>query len=285
MTKPANGASTWVFWLACAAWVGTGVLAPWARAAQGHSGSVRFVVLALGWALWVGVLVALLVPSAASLTVVRTVAPLSLVASLADGRVPAIAVCAAAFVLLFSADTGDTLVQGGAYGAETRFLLRTPLPYLVPAVLVTSLLGASVVAGPLLVAAGQWWSGVPVCAAALLLLWRAPVRLHRLSRRWLVIVPAGFVVHDHMVLAETMMLRRDNIESLAPRTGNEDAADLTGGVLRRRILVRLHRADKVILTPITMKTLGLGEALHVQSFTVSPRRTDAALDLLVSSRG
>lgn len=274
-----------VFGLALAAWVGTGLLAPWSRVADGHSAQVRAVLLVLGWACWAGILLALLVPSAASLTAVRTAAPLAVVAAAADGRVVSVVASLAALVLLLSSDTGDVLVQGSAYGEETRFLLRTPLPYLLPAISVTGALGASVVSGPLLIAAGNLWAGVPVSVLAAVLVWRAPVRLHRLSRRWLVIVPAGFVVHDHMVLAETMMLRRDNIALLAARDTNEDAADLTGGVLRRRLLVRLHRADKVIVTPITMRTLGLGEALHVQSFTVSPRRLGPALDLLVSSRG
>lgn len=274
-----------VFWIACTLWVGVGIASPWTRVADGHSTGVRVVLLGVGWTLWLGTLLALLVPSATSLTVVRSVTPIVLVAAVVDGRPLSVMVTVMAFALLFSSHTGDTLVQGSAYGAETRFLLRTPLPYFLPAVLVTAALGASVVAGPLLLAAGNLALGIPVTVLAAVLVWRAPVRLHRLSRRWLVIVPAGFVVHDHMVLAETVMLRRDNIAMLAPRGENEDAADLTGGVLGRRILVRLHVADKVVITPITMRTLGLGEALHVQSFTVSPRRTSAALDLLVSSCG
>lgn len=285
MRKPANGASTAVFWIACAAWVGVGIVSPWTHVADGHSTAVRIVLGSIGWLFWLGTLLGLLVPSATSLTVVRTVAPVALVAAVVDGRPVSVAVTLAAFLLLFSTHTGDTLVQGSAYGAETRFLLRTPLPYLMPAVLVTAALDASVIAGPVLLAARNWALGIPVTVMAGVLVWRAPVRLHRLSRRWLVIVPAGFVVHDHMVLAETIMLRRDNIAMLAPRPSNEDAADLTGGVLGRRILVRLHVADKVAITPITMRLLGTGEALHVQSFTVSPRRTGAALDALVNSRG
>ena len=285
MKKSANGARTSVHRLACAVWVGVGVVAPWADVADGRSVPVRSVLLVLGWSAWTATLIALLVPASVSLTVVSTVAPVAFAAALADGRPVSLLVASAAFVLFMLPDTADTLVQGGAYGAETRFLLRTPLPYLLPAILVTAALVSTVVAGPLLLAARNWVLGIPVSAAAGLLAWRAPRRLHRLSRRWLVLVPAGVVVHDHMVLAETVMLRRTDISLVAPRNENGDAADLTGGVLGRRILIGMNEAEKVLLTPITSKVLGTGEALHVQSFTVSPRRTEAALERLVSPRG
>ena len=284
MKKPANGASTAVYLAACAAWVGVALVNPWAALAQDRSGAVSFVLLAWGWVAWAGLLLALLVPAAVSLTAVRLVAPLAFAAAVADGRVVSVSVATAAFVLLMTADVADTLVQGSAYGAETRFLLRTPVPYFVPAVLVSAALVSALPAGTLLLAARNWAIGIPVTLAGLVLAWRAPVRLHRLSRRWLVIVPAGLVVHDHMVLAETMMLRRDNLGSVALRPDNGDAADLTGGVLRNRVLVGMNSADKVIVSPMTMRFLGTSEALHVQSFTVAPRRAWAAVHALVTPR-
>lgn len=285
MRKPANGASPVVHWAACAAWTGVALVNPWAAVAHGRSGPVSAVLLAWGWAAWAVILLALLVPSALSLTAVRIVAPVAVVAAVADGRPASVAVTLLAFVLLMSADVADILVQGSAYGAETRFVLRTPVPYFVPALLVSSVLSSAVLAGTLLLVARNWAVGVPVTALGALLAWRAPVRLHRLSRRWLVLVPAGLVVHDHMVLAETMMLRRDNIESVTLRAENGEAADLTGGVMRRRVAVVLRQADKVLVSPMTMKFLGTSQALHVQGFAVAPRRAAAAAAALVTPAG
>ena len=49
--------------------------------------------------------------------------------------------------------------------------------------------------------------------AATWLGWRA---LHQLSRRWLVFVPAGFVIHDPLLLGESILLRRTTVTSLGP---------------------------------------------------------------------
>ena len=126
--------------------------------------------------------------------------------------------------------------------------------------------------------------GAAVTAIGIVLAVRVPRRLHRLSRRWLVIVPAGIVVHDHMVLAETLMVRRSQTRDLSVAIENGEAADLTGGVMGSRVIIALSTAEKVILTPITMRTLGTGEALHVQMFSVAPRRVRAAHALLVNER-
>jgi methyl coenzyme M reductase subunit C len=179
--------------------------------------------------------------------------------------------------VLLSRDVADVLVQGSAYGAETRFALRTPVPYLAPAVLVWSALVATTVGGSLLLAAGNPAAGIPVTAAGALLAWKVPVRLHRLSRRWLVVVPAGLVVHDHLVLGETMMVRRDHLGAVTLQESPGDEADLTGAVPGRRVRIVMTQPDKIILAPITMRTLGTTEALHVVSFAVAPLRAAAAV--------
>ena len=285
MKPTANRTSRVLHAVACGAWVAVGLVSPWASLAQDRSSAVSAVLLGWGWVAWVAVAVALLVPSAVSLTVVRIVAPAAAVMSFVDARPVAVLVCVFALVVLMSADVADTLVQGGAYGEETRFLLRTPAPYLVPAVLVWSLLAGSVMAGSLLLAARNWTAGVPVAVLAAVLAWRAPVRLHRLSRRWLVIVPAGLVVHDHMVLSETFMVRKDNVAGLWLKDGNGDAADLTGGVMRPRVIIGMNNADKVIVSETTQKFLGTSQALHVQMFAVAPRRAPVAVWTIVNPEG
>ncbi len=211
MQNAANGASTTLMWVGRAAWSLVGLAAPWAVLGEGRSGAVGVAANVWGWGAWLAVLVALFVPSALSLTAVRIIVPAVAVAGLWSAEPASVGTALFALVVLSSRDVADVLVQGSAYGAETRFVLRTPVPYLVPAVLVWAALVCATVGGTLLLAAGNLVAGIPVAAAGAVLAWRVPLRLHRLSRRWLVAVPAGLVVHDHLVLAETFMVRRNHL--------------------------------------------------------------------------
>jgi hypothetical protein len=251
--------------------------------ADQHGGGMAIVLTWWGWTSWVVVLVALFVPSAVSLTVVRAISPLAIVAGFWSGTTGAVISSALAGVVMWSPDIGDGMVQGGAYGDETRFLLRTPIVHLLPAAVVWTALAAGVVVGPLCIGAGNLLVGVPLCLAGLVLARVVPVRLHRMARRWLVLVPAGIVVHDHMVLAETVMIRSDNLESITVADRNGEAADLTGGVLGKRLVVSLREPDKVVLTPIAARVHGSTAALHVRQFTVRPVRLLPAL-AMVSAR-
>lgn len=276
MSRSANGASMRLMWAARAVWAAVGVLAPWDTVADGRTAAVSAVLRTWGWTSWLAVMVALFVPAALSLTAVRTLAPAVAVTAYFMGN-PVWAFPAVVMLrVLLSRDVADVLVQGSAYGAETRFALRTPVPYLAPAVLVWSALVATTVGGSLLLAAGNPAAGIPVTAAGALLAWKVPVRLHRLSRRWLVVVPAGLVVHDHLVLGETMMVRRDHLGAVTLQESPGDEADLTGAVPGRRVRIVMTQPDKIILAPITIRTLGTTEALHVVSFAVAPLRAAAA---------
>ena len=277
MWRSANGASMRLMWAARAVWAAVGVLAPWDTVADGRTAAVSAVLRSWGWASWLAVMVAMFVPAALSLTAVRTLAPAVAITAFFMGN-PVWAFPAVVMLrVLLSRDVADVLVQGSAYGAETRFALRTPVPYLAPAVLVWSALVATTVGGSLLLAAGNPAAGIPVTAAGALLAWKVPVRLHRLSRRWLVVVPAGLVVHDHLVLGETMMVRRDHLGAVTLQESPGDEADLTGAVPGRRVRIVMTQPDKIILAPITMRTLGTTEALHVVSFAVAPLRAAAAV--------
>jgi hypothetical protein len=265
-----------LMWAARAVWAAVGMLAPWDTVADGRTAAVSAVLRTWGWTSWLAVMVALFVPAALSLTAVRTLAPAVAVTAFFMGN-PVWAFPAVVMLrVLLSRDVADVLVQGSAYGAETRFALRTPVPYLAPAVLVWSALVATTVGGSLLLAAGNPAAGIPVTAAGALLAWKVPVRLHRLSRRWLVVVPAGLVVHDHLVLGETMMVRRDHLGAVTLQESPGDEADLTGAVPGRRVRIVMTQPDKIILAPITIRTLGTTEALHVVSFAVAPLRAAAA---------
>ena len=263
-----------------AAWVTIAIASPWQAIADDASRSVSWVLLTWGWLLWTSVAASLLVPSPTSLTIVRIVVPLSVVVSIAASQPLAIFCSVVALIVCASPVFVDAMVQGGAYGDESRFALRTPLPYVVPAVIAWLLYTAALIGGSLLLAARQYVVGAVLVVIGILLSRTIPRRLHRLARRWLVLVPVGIVVHDHLVLHETIMAPSGKIQSVARTSDVGEAADLTGGVLGDRITIALTEADKVILSKITAKALGTTEALHVKMFCIAPRRLTAALSAI-----
>lgn len=263
-----------------ASWVVLGIAAPWQSLAESHSSAVGIVLLSWGWFLFLAVAIAVLVPSPISLTVTKCVTPLMALGSFIAASPAGIFGSLAALIITWSALFGDVMVQGSAYGEETRFTLRTPVPYWAPSVVAWALLSGGLVAGSLFIAAANYVVGAPLLLIGALLTPTVPRRLHRLSRRWLVIVPAGIVVHDHLVLAETQMSMRSKILSITKVNESGETADFTGGILGPRIAVQLKEADKVVLSKITAKTLGTVDALHVKAFSFAPRRLDAALAAL-----
>ena len=263
-----------------AAWVTIAIASPWQTIADDASRSVSWVLLTWGWLLWTSVAASLLVPSPTSLTIVRIVVPLSVVVSIATSQPLAIFCSVVALIVCASPVFVDAMVQGGAYGDESRFALRTPLPYVVPAVIAWLLYTAALIGGSLLLAAQQYVVGAVLVTIGILLSRTIPQRLHRLARRWLVLVPVGIVVYDHLVLHETIMAPSAKILSVARTSDVGEAADLTGGVFGERITIALTEADKVILSKITAKALGTTEALHVKMFCIAPRRLTAALSAI-----
>lgn len=276
-SKPTVSPTTTIIASTLAAWVALGIASPWQSLANSHSSAVGVVLIAWGWALFFSVAVAVLVPSPASLTMTKCITPLMVIGSLVAASPAGVFGSLAAFIISWSSLFGDVMVQGSAYGEETRFALRTPMPYWAPSVVAWTLLSGGLVGGTLLIAALNFTVGVPTLLVGLLLTSTVPRRLHRLSRRWLVIVPAGIVVHDHLVLAETMMSMRSKVLSITKVNESGEAVDFTGGVIGPRIAVQLKEADKVVLSKITAKTLGTLDALHVKAFSFAPRRLDVAL--------
>ena len=261
-------------------WLLLALDSPWHQIGEQRSFALAAMLAVWGWALWIVVATALLVPSAVSLTAVRIVVPVAVVASFI--AVSPISIFASLVMLMICASGlfADTMVQGGAYGDEIRFTLRTPVPYMAPAVVVWLLLCGTMLAGTLFLAVQQWWLGAPLTLVGALLARYVPLRLHRLARRWLVVVPAGIVIHDHLVLAETIMCTKNNIAHITETAAAGETADFTGGVLGQRLSVQLRESDKVVLSRITMKTLGTTEALHVKAFSVAPRRLHAAMSTI-----
>lgn len=248
------------------------------------SRAVQLVGSAGLWLGWIVVFTASLIPTSVSLTVVRLVSPGAVVAAFVSStrRASSIAIVSAVLVaivavsLAYSAEFGGVFVQGSAYGDETRFLLRPPGPLVVgPLPLGWALAATAIISGPLLLAARSYVLGAAVTAFGVALTWIFGRRCHRLARRFLVLVPVGIVVHDHLVLSDTSMFRKSDVASVGLALDKTEAADLTGKALGNAVEIALKDFDTVVLAG-TPKKPG-GTALHVLSVLVSPSRPGRVL--------
>ena len=108
--------------------------------------------------------------------------------------------------------------------------------------------------------------------------WLLPRRWHQLSRRWLVTVPAGLVVHDPVVLAETLMVPRRQVTSVRLAElghGATDATDLTGPTPGLAVEIRLRDTVAARLAPRPREPQG--RAVRLSALLVAPSRPGAAL--------
>jgi hypothetical protein len=215
-------------------------LDPWSHPAR--------TVATIGlWAGWSVVLVATLVPHPVGLTALRVAAPAALIASAVARSPLGTAWGVLVVVLVFLPTTGVWCVNGPAYPNERRFPLRVPGWLLIgPLAVAWAVAVGGPVAGALLLTDRHWVAGglamaLGVPAAVVLL--RA---VHGLSRRWVVFVPAGVVVHDHLALAEPVLFMREMIESFGPAAADTDALDLT--LSAPGLAVELILLEKVPMT-------------------------------------
>ena len=267
-------------WLAVAVFGGRAIGA----AAASRSDAVQVVATLGSWAGWAAGALALAVPGLVPLTALRAIVPASLVvagvalAAGADGSSTlALAIPAAvAAVLVGGADTGRVYVQASAYGDEDRFPLRAPYGYLAATVVSWALWVGAVVSGPLLWAARAWIPAVLVTLLIVATSWLFPRRWHLLSRRWLVAVPAGLVVHDPVVLADTLMMPRAQIRGIGAADGRASGAlDLTGPTPGLALEIVLTDTATVVLAP--RPATPKGTAIHLAALLVAPSRPGAVL--------
>jgi hypothetical protein len=275
-------------WPARLMWVATAVAAMWSigGAVDARSSALRWTVAAGGWGVWGLGIVTLVVPSALGLTLVRMLSALTCAVSAVSWVGGAPSGAGIVFVLgallfatvVFSAAFGQQCVQASAYGDEHRFLLRPPAAFLVPVVVSGVIWSAALITAPLLLASRQWVAGAVLAALAILATWLVVPRFHVLTRRWLVLVPAGIVVHDHVVLAETLMVSRRDVAAVQLALAGTEAADLTGPAAGHAIEVALKAMTTATLAPT--RAAPRGRALHLQSFLVAPTRPGAFLSAL-----
>jgi len=280
-------------WLLRLAWLLLPVVAgpAVADAFADRSRAVQLVGSGMAWAGWAAGLVAALVPRTTTLTVVRALAPgaVALAAwSAVDADRPgwAVAALAASLAVLLVAITpavADAFVDGSSYGDERRVALRAPLVLSGPAALAWALAAAGVVTGPLLLAAERWVAGAVAVALGFPLAALLARRLHVLSRRWLVFVPAGVVVHDPLTVAEPVLLQRHLVRRVGPAPADaveQGAVDLTGGALG--LAVELRTAEPFAIGRRTGR--GSVEVGDVSAVLVTPGRPATTLELAAERR-
>jgi hypothetical protein len=137
---------------------------------------------------------------------------------------------------------------------------------------------AALITAPLAWAARAWALATVATVVAAAACWLLPRRWHQLSRRWLVAVPAGLVVHDPVVLAETLMLPRPQVAAVRLAEhgpGATSAADLTGPTPGLAVEVQLREPATAVLARRPGESRG--RAVDVPGLLVSPTRPGAAL--------
>lgn len=255
MSKPTNslvterllGIESLGPWPARVAWLVLALAAggPLGRVLHGRSTAVVLVVAVSLWTGWAAASVALLVPRSTSLTAVRVLVPAGLAAVVAAslvaerttgssriGVLDVLALVAATVATLAALApwVAEGFVDGSAYGPERRSPLRTPAVVLAAAGLtwVLVVLGASV--GPLLLAARQWVAGGVALVVGAGLVVSGVRSLHQLARRWVVVVPAGLVLHDPLSMPEPQLFQRQGIRHLGPARATDDPPATDPGV-------------------------------------------------------
>ena len=270
-------------WLgvAAGAWFGDLIL----PALQPDASAGRTSVTAGLWLAYAVVLAALLLPGGRPLTVVRIGVPagaLELVASLGDAlegslnpfTIVGLAAALAAVNLVLQPGYAEAQVDAGSYGDEHRFLLRPPGPILIALVLpVWAVSVAGATAGPLLLAHHRWTAGAVITAVGLPVAALAAHTLFRLAQRWLVFVPNGLVVHDHLAVAEPLPVGRRGIASIGPARAGTTADDLTAQAFGMALELRL--AGPVAASVVTGRNRS--ETRPLTALLVSPSRPAAVL--------
>jgi hypothetical protein len=247
------------------------------------SRSVQLVATGLAWIGWTIGLASLAIAHPVGLTALRLLLPATVVTgvwvAVSDSIPLTQRVCAVIAVLLVlisvaSAETATWCIDGPSYPNECRYALKTPPGMLLISALSATATVGSLIGGPVLLAARQWIAGVAVCVLAVGLCWLTLRSLHQLSRRFVVFVPAGFVLHDPLVVLDPVLFRRNVIERLALAEVGTDSLDLTRGAPGTPIEVFL--SEKVELTKLS-DDLRTGEAGRTARFLASPMRPGAVL--------
>ncbi len=232
-------------------------------ALDGRSTPVVIVGTVLWWITWGVGLVAVLVWHPAGLVWLRCAAPAAWVATIWAARntadepvwfqVLGVAFATLAVVIVASPEVGHLCVNGPAYPNERRFLLRPSAALAVgPLHLSGALVAAGATVGPLLLAAKQWILGGVLTVLGAVFIRVLGKALYGQARRFVVFVPAGFVLHDEFVLRDPALFLRRTVEQLRAAPADTDSLDLTNNASGLAIEALL--TEKCEIVRVTSRT-------------------------------
>jgi hypothetical protein len=280
-----------VVWTARIAWLAVAVVggAAIGDALDGRSRAVQLTGTTGAWVGWAAGAAALAVAGVGTLTLVRAVVPGSLVVAavaLALGAEAGVTIqlvvpAAIATALVGSAEFGRVFIQASAYGDEQRFGLRPPIGYSLACAVSWLLTATALVVAPVAWAAAAWLPAIAATAVAGAGLFVLPIRWHQLSRRWFVIVPAGVVVHDPVVLNDTLMMPSRTVASVAldeQGAASQTAADLTGPTPGLRVEIVLVEPTTAVFAATPAEPTG--RAIHLTALVISPTRPGSVIRAL-----
>jgi hypothetical protein len=272
-----------VIWAVAPAVVASGVQ----DLVAGAGDTSALVVEGALWVGWFAVLIATLAPSPLSLTICRIVGPLLTAAGLITALTTSGGIgpwTAAAWGLVFTAVVfqagfGDRMINGSAYGSERRMALRPQGFVLVGPVQVAWLTILVAVVVPIwAILTDRIIAAIAAVAIGAVAGWAAGRILHQLARRWVVFVPAGFVIKDPMGLVDAVLFRRHLVGSVGPALAEESSGtaeartDLSGGARGLSIEVALREP-----TMITVREGGNAKTVETANVVFTPSLPGAML--------
>ncbi len=244
----------------------------------------RVVSVAL-WSVWATTLVGALVPRTVTLTLVRIVGPATLAAAIwataAAGfdAAAAMGLIGASIVTVLVSDPAlaEHFVNGSSYGPEIRLPLRTPAAVILgPLPLAWSAVVIGAGAGPMLLAYQRWLPGIVLSVIGVPLAGMAARSLHGLSRRWLILVPGGVVVHDPLALREPVLMPSPTVMDMRPAPAEfGPRLDLTGRAPGLAVQIDLDPAVGFGLIGRDRRT----DVTEATAVLVTPDRANRALSL------
>ena len=265
----------------CMPFVGAGVGA----LLETRSTAIQIVGTVLAWLIWGLIVLASFISHPISLTVLRMGSPvvagfLVFIATTYQGSTLQVINAAIGFAVLlisFSAEIGSIYVQASAYGDERRFLLRPPVAFVAPVAISVVIVDFFIIATPMFFAARIWLAGaISLIGLAACIKFMAP-RIHQLSRRWLVFVPAGFVVHDEVVLSINLMIKKQELVDIQLARDDTQAADLSALTWGVPLELSFNKTLDVSLTAIGARHLKTVSAIHATSIIIAPSRPGTVL--------
>ena len=249
---------------------------PLATALDGGGGLIPAVGAIVLWTAWAAGLVASLLPSPLSLTLLRMGAPAAMaavgaaaVAGPAATAPFALAWSVGLTALVMAPAVGRHHVNGPAYPNELRLPLRPPGAVLLGPVYLAWIAAVPLPAAGLLLLADGRIIGAPLLVAGGLGMVLGGRALLQLARRWLVFVPAGIVLHDHLALADPVLFPKKQIRTVAAATAASSPRDLTLGA--PGLPLEISFKEEADLGKLR-RGRGLGDVVRAGAVLVSPTR-------------